>query len=190
MGWVRIDDQVPRNAKILRAGPAASWLWVCGIAHCQAQLTDGFIAEEVLPLIGVVGRARAIRLAAQLVTVGLFERVDGGYRIHDYHDHNWTKEEAIEHGAHLSNVRAAAGRKGGLAKAGKLANGWQPVLAKSSPIQSNGNIPPIAPHGGRARRKNRGYRVEGRTCQHAPRCESFAACTARTVQEAKDSKAS
>lgn len=92
MAWVRLDDQVPRHQKTLKAGPAACWLWVCGIAHCQSQLTDGFISDEVLPMIGVDG-GRVKRLAAVLVEVGLFERVEGGYRVHDYLEHNATAAE-------------------------------------------------------------------------------------------------
>jgi hypothetical protein len=88
MAWVRLDDQAPRNEKILRAGPAASWLWVCGIAHAQSQLTDGFISEVALPLIGVKGHALAKRLAEDLVAAGLFDRADSGYLVHDYLDYN------------------------------------------------------------------------------------------------------
>jgi hypothetical protein len=88
MAWVRLDDQIPRNQKILNAGPAACWLWVCAIAHCQSQLTDGFVSAEVLPMIGVVGAPRVRRLAETLIAVGLFDRIDGGYRVHDYLAHN------------------------------------------------------------------------------------------------------
>lgn len=185
MGWVRIDDQAPRNRKLIKAGPSACWLWVCGIAHCQAQLSDGFIAEEVLPMIGVLGAARCRQLAETLIGVGLFDRVDGGYQIHDYHDHNWTKEEAIERGAHISTVRAAAGRKGGLAKASNVAKRQQTVVAPSSPIQSNPEVPPIVPQGGRIGRRKRGYRPEGRTCPHVPRCDSTKACIERQLADGK-----
>jgi len=88
MAWVRLDDQTPRNGKTLKAGPAACWLWVCGIAHSQSQLTDGFISLEALPMIGVSGVARCRRLADTLVAVGLFDRTEGGYQVHDYLDHN------------------------------------------------------------------------------------------------------
>jgi hypothetical protein len=88
MAWVKLDDQAPRNSKMLKAGPAACWLWVCGIAHAQSQLTDGFIAVEALPMIGITGIGRVEKLAEQLVAVGLFDRADGGYRVHDYLDHN------------------------------------------------------------------------------------------------------
>lgn len=88
MGWVRIDDQAPRHHKLLRAGPDAAWLWVCSLAHCQSQLTDGFVSNAVLPMIGIAGVAKARRLANTLVEVGLFDIVDGGFQIHDYLDWN------------------------------------------------------------------------------------------------------
>lgn len=94
MAWVQLDDQIPRHEKCLRAGPAACWLWVCGIAHCQSQLTDGFISNSVLPMIGGLGSpAKVQKLAAKLVAVGLFERADGGYRVHDYLEHNRSAAE-------------------------------------------------------------------------------------------------
>jgi hypothetical protein len=95
MAWVKIDDQAPRNGKMLKAGPAACWLWVCGIAHSQSQLTDGFISVDALPMIGVAGTARAKRLADALVTVGLFDAAEGGYRVHDYLDHNPSKASVL-----------------------------------------------------------------------------------------------
>lgn len=93
MSWVRIDDQATLNRKFLKAGPAASWLWVCGLAHCQAKLTDGFIADELLPMIGV--KQGYARLAKWLVNAGLWERVEDGYMVHDYHDFNQTRAEVL-----------------------------------------------------------------------------------------------
>lgn len=93
MAWVRLDDQAPRNNKMLKAGPAACWLWVCGIAHSQSQLTDGFISLDVLSMIGVSGVSRVKKLAEVLVAVGLFDRVDGGYHVHDYLEFNASAED-------------------------------------------------------------------------------------------------
>lgn len=73
---------------MLKAGPAACWLWVCGIAHCQSQLTDGFISRNALPMIGVAGGTRVTRLAEILVNARLFDRGEDGYWVHDYLDHN------------------------------------------------------------------------------------------------------
>lgn len=93
MAWVKLDDQVPLHEKMLKAGPAACWLWVCGIAHGQAKLTDGHISDLALPMIGVPKGYKD--LAETLCRVGLFERVDGGFKVHDYHDHNDSRETVL-----------------------------------------------------------------------------------------------
>ena len=43
MAWVRIESSVARHKKFQQAGPAASWLWLCGLLYCQEGLTDGVI---------------------------------------------------------------------------------------------------------------------------------------------------
>lgn len=55
---------------------------------------------------------RRHRLVAKLVAVGLWDRVDGGYQIHDYHDYNYTAAEVKARRV----TRAVSGRLGGLAK--------------------------------------------------------------------------
>lgn len=112
MAWVRIDDQIGRNVKLLQAGPAASWLWLLGLAHCQSQLTDGFISDLVLPLLGITHHAPT--LAKKLAAARLWERVEGGYRIHDYFDFNESRAVILERRASLAATRAAAGRAGGI----------------------------------------------------------------------------
>ncbi len=183
MAWVKIDDQAPRNQKLLLAGPAAAWLWVCGIAHCQAHLSEGFIADVALPMIGVKGEARSRSLAAILVEVGLFERVDGGYQVHDYLDFNETREEALARKVSLNAKRAAAGRAGGLAK---VANAKQTVVANSSPDPTRPDLTknPPTPFQG-ARRKRRRDGVHGNVCGHEPRCASFTACRDRILSESR-----
>ena len=84
--WVRVDDHVPHHPKFTKAGAVASWLWVCGNCHCNKYLTDGFIEEAALRTLGRIPNVRV--QAARLILVGLWERVEGGYRVHDYHDHN------------------------------------------------------------------------------------------------------
>jgi hypothetical protein len=90
MGWVRIDDNAPHHRKMLTAGPAACWLWVCGLAYCQRMICDGFIPNEALPMLGVGNWKKP---AGFLVSSGLWHKVEGGYQIHDYLDWNATKDE-------------------------------------------------------------------------------------------------
>lgn len=112
MAWVRIEDTVTEHRKHLAAGPAACWLWVCGIAYCQRQLSDGFIPLEALPMLGVASGVKG--LTARLVRVGLFDVAEGGYLVHDYHHYNDTRAEAFDRRLKLSKVRSDAGRIGGL----------------------------------------------------------------------------
>ncbi len=84
--WVRIDDGVPQHPKFLQAGREASWFWVCGNCYCNKYLTDGFIAEHAL--ISLSPGAPHRRLAAQLVSAHLWEKTEGGYTVHDFHDYN------------------------------------------------------------------------------------------------------
>lgn len=103
MSWVRVDDRAPEHRKQLAAGPSACWLWVCGLAYANRQPQhDGFIPTAALPLLG----AKASREAARLVEVGLWERVDGGWQIHDYHGYQLTPEQI--------RVRSESGRSGGV----------------------------------------------------------------------------
>lgn len=85
MAWIKVESSVARNRKFLAAGPAASWLWLCGLAYCQEGLTDGFIPYEALTLLGPKG---ANNLKSKLVAAGLWDEVDGGWHVHNYLNHN------------------------------------------------------------------------------------------------------
>ncbi len=120
MVWARYDDGVRTHPKILRAGPLGGWLWFSGNSYCSEHLTDGFIPEEaVATLASFEGIALhgapvdAKGIAAVLVKVGLWERIDGGFHVHDYLDYNPSRREVLR----LRRDRAEAGRRGGLRKA-------------------------------------------------------------------------
>lgn len=195
MAWLQIDDNVPLHRKMLAAGPAACWLWVCGIAYSQRQLTDGFIPDLALPMVGVTGASRAKKLADTLVSAGLFEAVDGGYRIHDYHDHNATSEEVREQRARLSQSRAESGRLGGIrsgiarreATKQSASKQTKPNEAPSLPIPYKNPPTPLG-RGARPTRAQRKHAAEvlrmrfGR-CQHEPKCANHAACLDATARE-------
>lgn len=89
MAWVRIDDTAPHHRKLLDAGPAACWLWVCGLAYGQRLNTD-VIPFKAVPVLGVTNPNR---LAGFLVSAGLWHRTSEGYQIHDFHDFHATPTE-------------------------------------------------------------------------------------------------
>lgn len=106
MSWLKIESSVARNKKFMKAGPAPSWLWVCGLAYCQEGLTDGFIPTEALPYLGV---KNAKQLASHLVKAGLWDEAEGGWDVHDYLAHNRSSGEVER----LKQGRRDAGARGG-----------------------------------------------------------------------------
>ncbi len=108
MAWMKVESSVARHRKFVQAGPAASWLWLCGNAYCQEGLTDGFIPCEALEYLGV---KQPRRLVPALVKAALWDDVDGGWRVHDYLDHNKTADEVQR----IRSERRAAGARGGVA---------------------------------------------------------------------------
>lgn len=108
MPWIKIDDQIAHHPKFVAAGPIASWMWVCGNGYCNKYLTDGEIPEHALGSLGSISNPK--KWADVLVHVGLWERMDAGYRVHDFHDHNPYAADVREQ----RRVKAEAGRLGGL----------------------------------------------------------------------------
>ena len=108
MAWVRFDDTFPEHPKVLKVGGDAVWMHVCALAYCNRLETDGVIPT------GVVGRLSdrkdANRLAAKLVSEGLWDVHPEGWEIHDYHDFQPSKAELEQR----REARAQAGRKGGV----------------------------------------------------------------------------
>jgi hypothetical protein len=140
MPWVRLDDQFPDHPKVVAAGPLAGWLFVCGLAYCARQLTDGFIPSAQVARL--VSESAASKLTASLVKAGLWEETEGGYVVHDYLEYNPSKEKTLAKRA----VRADAGRRGGKQKASNLLASCQDdattmSVAKSYPVPQPRPVP-------------------------------------------------
>lgn len=112
MVWLRIDDQIAHHPKFVDAGPIASWLWICGNAYCNKYLTDGFIQTSTLARLGAVTNAR--KWAERLVAVGLWDRAEEGYQVHDFHDFNPTAAQVRERREAERVTKSKAGRAGGV----------------------------------------------------------------------------
>lgn len=127
MAYLMIEASVRTHPKFLKAGPAACWLWVCGLGYCQEGLTNGFIPVTALSYLGI---KRAPKLAKTLVSVRLWEQVEGGFVMHDYLEHNKSADEIRE----IMRKRREGGKKGG-----------RP--AKPSRLPSEANLPenPVLP---------------------------------------------
>lgn len=108
MSWVKIDDRFPEHPKIVKGGPAALVLQVRAICYCARNLTNGFLPDgAVRPLLhDLRGRGG---LPAMMIDCGLWERVDGGYSVHDYLDFNPSRDEVVA----ARDQRSRAGIEGG-----------------------------------------------------------------------------
>ncbi len=87
MPWFNIDDRMWSHPKFIGLPDPAIGLWVRAGAWAAGHLTDGFVPDEAIPLLG---KRTAI---TTLVQRGLWCRVDGGYQFHDWADWNRTREQ-------------------------------------------------------------------------------------------------
>jgi hypothetical protein len=89
--WAKIDDQFYDHPKVVAAGPVAIALFVCGLSYCNRHLTDGFISSAQIRRLLDVDAPENV--ADKLVSVGLWENVIGGYKVHDYLDYNMSSAQ-------------------------------------------------------------------------------------------------
>lgn len=98
------------DPKTARLDCKAMMLYIAGLIHCQEHLTDGLILDVFMPwLASVIHEKNARKQADQLVEVGYWESVEGGYRVHAYLKHNRSRVEVEK----LGEKRAVAGKRGG-----------------------------------------------------------------------------
>lgn len=105
MSYAQFHDGFYRNAKVKRAGNMAGWMWVASIGYANENLTDGFIPAEALNELSELDSKPRAKLAAKLVDVGLWEKADGGWMIHDFLKWNFTREQVLaKRAANLARV--------------------------------------------------------------------------------------
>jgi len=113
MAWARLDDRFPNHPKVLALNNAEFRLHVSAICYCCDQLTDGHVASCVPKSLPSAPRAgRLLDAIRNLERVGLWDRTDDGWIVHDFLDWNPSAEQVKAKKA----ARAEAGRRGGLAK--------------------------------------------------------------------------
>lgn len=94
MAWVRLDDNIAQHPKITSVDPIAAYLWIVSIAFASRFLSNGFIPASSVASLSHIRYVR--KYARQLVKARLWDEVDGGFQIHDYHDFNLTADEVKE----------------------------------------------------------------------------------------------
>lgn len=114
MAYTNTDYSFWTNPKVRKAGRDAAFLYIAGNGFCNEYLTDGFISDTDIETVAFNAFQRQPKKAVEsLVRAGLWDRVPGGYKIHDYLDYNKSKQEIEE----LRSKKSYAGKKGGQARA-------------------------------------------------------------------------
>lgn len=108
MPWFRVDDNLAFHHKVVAAGNPAIGLWARAGSLCAQQLTDGFVPDHMIGALGTVAQAK------RLVQVGLWDRVEGGYRFHEWDERQPSKASVeAERAAAQERMRAYRAKKKG-----------------------------------------------------------------------------
>jgi hypothetical protein len=84
MTWVKLDDKFHRNEKQLRMSDAAHRVYVNALSYCgDTPQPTGFLSEKEARNF-VRGMGKSLRTIEELVGLNAWERVAGGYLIHDF----------------------------------------------------------------------------------------------------------
>lgn len=108
MGTFLVKDNFPRHARFVAVDDAAVGVWVQCLAYANEQETDGFIPTGALRWVSRSREADALKSVRALVKAGLLAETEGGWTIHDYLQHNPSKEDrsAKREAARLRMVRS------------------------------------------------------------------------------------
>jgi hypothetical protein len=97
VGWLRLDDGFFLHPKALAAGRDGRDVFLAAVCYSNQQQTDGVIPAHSLALVaGLAGVADAEQAASRLVEVGLWHNHVEGWEIHDFLEHQQSKEEREE----------------------------------------------------------------------------------------------
>lgn len=96
MPWLRVDDRMYTNRKVMAASSDGKLLWLWAMDYSADQLTDGILRPHEVQMLGaMLGLTDWRGIADGLIELGLFERQGDNYIIHDYLKYNPTKEQVI-----------------------------------------------------------------------------------------------
>lgn len=87
MPWFKIDDTFAMHEKVMAAGNPAIGLWARAGAWSMQQLTDGFVPDHVLRVLGTPKERR------NLVEVSLWDEVKGGVQFRNWEERQPTKDQ-------------------------------------------------------------------------------------------------
>lgn len=137
----QVDADFYDHPKALGLSDAATALWVRAGSYSAAKTTDGFIAEHVLPTL----TQTPIEAAEELRRRGLWHKVRGGYRFHQWEVRNLTRTR-IEADRQADRERKKRDRS---AKNGEPTTNEQrsSVQEQHGERPANGEVPDTTPAG-------------------------------------------
>lgn len=110
MTWVKVDDLITEHEKCVGLSANAWCLWLHGITYCSRNLTDGKIPKAMLARLSGVSKPSAA--ASELVAAGLWDDSDGAFWVHDYLEHQRSREQVeAERAAAAERQRKARDKK-------------------------------------------------------------------------------
>lgn len=92
MAWVKLDDKFFVHRKAIAAGVEGRALFVASMCYCAMQENNGEFTEADLPVIAAMAGVPQ-EIADRLVEVGLWDRSDRDYLVHDYLTYNPSSEQ-------------------------------------------------------------------------------------------------
>ena len=90
MTWIKIDDTLPNNPKILPLSDGAFRLYIEGLCYANQYLTDGFLTDAVLK------RLDSSNNRQELIDSCLWIECLDGMQINDYTEHQTSKADVEE----------------------------------------------------------------------------------------------
>lgn len=92
MPWVKLDDQFFAHPKIVDLPKDAKLLYLAGLTHAAAQLTDGRLSTGAVRIVAAMVDVDRTE-AGVLVNAGLWDADDDGYVIHDFLQYNRSADQ-------------------------------------------------------------------------------------------------
>jgi hypothetical protein len=93
MTYALVDDQFDDHPSHEEFELEHFGLQICAITYCNRVLTDGFVSDARLRKFGKSGKGP--KVAAEMVEMGKWRRVEGGYEIIGFLDRNPSKAQVI-----------------------------------------------------------------------------------------------
>lgn len=99
--WVKIDDRIVDHPKMYAAARhlgrhghvRAFSVYVAGLCYANSHLTDGVLTKAVIASFRIDRKPLDVAAVLAYDDVRLWESIENGYRIHDYHVMNPTADE-------------------------------------------------------------------------------------------------